>query len=153
MFTYGLAYGVGEHSERHWGDRYGEGTFAGKRAMLVVTAGGWPGHYAARGVNGAIDDLLFPIQHGVLFYPGYDVLPPFVVYRADQLNEAGFAAAADQLRERMRRLPTTPPLPFRKQNGGDYLPHPSLELRPELGAPGAAGLSLHASEPARGDES
>jgi putative NADPH-quinone reductase len=32
-----FAYGVGEHSDRHWGDRYGEGTLAGKRAMLIVT--------------------------------------------------------------------------------------------------------------------
>lgn len=32
-----------------------------------------------RGINSPIDDLVFPINHGVLFYPGYDVLPPFVV--------------------------------------------------------------------------
>src|ERR1700761_4683547 len=31
VFAYGLAYGVGEHSDQHWGDRYGEGTLAGKR--------------------------------------------------------------------------------------------------------------------------
>lgn len=43
VYAYGFAYGVGEHSDTHWGDRYGEGTFAGKRAMLVVTAGGWGG--------------------------------------------------------------------------------------------------------------
>ena len=43
----------------------------------MVTTGGWESHYAARGINGPIDDLLFPIQHGVLFYPGFDVVPPF----------------------------------------------------------------------------
>ena len=58
VYAYGLAYGVGEHSERRWGDRYGEGTFKGKRAMLIVTTGGWEQHYAERGVNGPIDDLL-----------------------------------------------------------------------------------------------
>src|ERR671929_23137 len=31
VFAYAFAYGVGEHSDRHWGDRYGEGSFAGKR--------------------------------------------------------------------------------------------------------------------------
>lgn len=66
VFAYGFAYGVGEHSDRRWGDRYGEGTLAGRRAMLIVTAGGWEEHYAARGVNGQIDDLLFPINHGIL---------------------------------------------------------------------------------------
>lgn len=76
VFAYGFAYGVGEHSDKRWGDRYGDGTLKGKRAMLVVTAGGWEEHYSGRGVNGPIDDLLFPINHGILYYPGYDVLPP-----------------------------------------------------------------------------
>jgi putative NADPH-quinone reductase len=46
VYAWGFAYGVGEHSDRHWGDRYGEGTFVGKRAMLIVTAGGWAEHYS-----------------------------------------------------------------------------------------------------------
>lgn len=144
VFAYGFAYGVGEHSDKRWGDRYGEGTLAGKRAMLIVTAGGWEEHYAARGVNGPIDDLLFPINHGILHYPGYDVLPPFVVYRVDRLDEAAFAPIARRLRERMRTLAMTPPIPFRKQNGGDYL-IPSMQLRPRMGHPGATGFALHVS--------
>lgn len=142
VYAYGFAYGVGEHSDRRWGDRYGEGTLAGKRAMLIVTTGGWESHYAARGINGPIDDLLFPINHGILHYPGYDVLPPFVTYRVDRLDEAGFEQAADRLRERMRTLESTAPLAFRRQNGGDYL-IPSLELRPGLEAAGVNGFSLH----------
>src|SRR5882757_7113129 len=47
VYAYGFAYGVGEHSDERWGDRYGEGTLVGKRAMLIVTAGGWEEHYAA----------------------------------------------------------------------------------------------------------
>lgn len=142
VFAYGLAYGVGEHSDKRWGDRYGEGTFVGRRAMVIVTAGGWEEHYGARGVNGPIDDLLFPINHGILYYPGYDVLPPFVVYSADRLDEAGFESVAEPLRERMRTLATTPPIPYRQQNGGDYL-IPSMQLRPGLGDPGATGFALH----------
>jgi NAD(P)H dehydrogenase (quinone) len=142
VFAYGFAYGVGEHSDKRWGDRYGEGTLVGKRAMLIVTAGGWEEHYAARGINGPIEDLLFPINHGILYYPGYSVLPPFVVYRVDHLDAAGFASVAELLRERMRMLPTTPPISYRKQNGGDYL-IPSMELRSDLGHPDAAGFALH----------
>lgn len=52
VYAWGFAYGVGEHSNRHWGDRYGEGTFVGKRAMLIVTTGGWAEHYSPRGING-----------------------------------------------------------------------------------------------------
>jgi NAD(P)H dehydrogenase (quinone) len=142
VYAYGFAYGVGEHSDKRWGDRFGEGTLAGKRAMLIVTTGGWEEHYSARGVNGPIDDLLFPINHGILYYPGYDVLPPFVVYRVDRFGEADFEPVADRLRERMRTLETIRPIPYRQQNGGDY--HiPNMQLRPELGDPGAAGFALH----------
>src|SRR5579883_2380239 len=142
VFAYGFAYGVGEHSDTRWGDRYGEGTLAGKRAMLIVTAGGWAEHYAPRGVNGPIEDLLFPIHHGILYYPGYDVLPPFVVYRVDRLDAAEFKPVAESLRERMRTIATTAPIPYRKQNGGDYL-IPGMQLRPGLEDPGASGFALH----------
>ncbi len=110
--------------------------------MLIVTAGGWEEHYAPRWVDGPIDDLLFPINHGILHYPGYDVLPPFVVYRVDRLDEAGFAAIAGRLRERMRTLATTPPIPYRKQNGGDYM-IPTMQLRPGLEDSGTSGFALH----------
>lgn len=142
VYAYGFAYGVGEHSDRHWGDRFGEGRFAGKRAMLIVTTGGWKEHYSARGINGPIDDLLFPINHGILYYPGFDVLPPFVVYRVDRLDERGFAAASADLGERMRTLGTTEPIAYRRQNGGDY-DIPSLVLRPELASHDASGFGLH----------
>jgi NAD(P)H dehydrogenase (quinone) len=141
VYAYGFAYGVGEHSDTRWGDRYGEGRLAGKRAMLVVTAGGWEEHYSQRGINGPIEDLLFPINHGILFYPGFEVLPPFIAYRVDRLDEPGFAALAERLRERMRTLATTRPIPYRRQNGGDYL-IPTMQLREGLGA-GASGFALH----------
>ncbi len=94
-------YGVGEHSDARWGDRYGEGTLAGKRAMLVVTTGGWESHYGPRGINGPIDDVLFPIQHGILYYPGFDVLPPFVVYRTSRIDEEKYLEVRDALGKRL----------------------------------------------------
>lgn len=141
VYAYGFAYGVGEHSDKHWGDRYGEGSMAGKRAMLVVTTGGWESHYSPRGINGGIDDILFPIQHGILYYPGFDVLPPYVIYRTGKMDEARFAQACDALGERLDNLWRTAALPFRKQNGGDY-DIPALTLRAEL-APGQTGLGIH----------
>ncbi|WP_417777198.1 hypothetical protein [Stutzerimonas xanthomarina] len=35
--------------------------------MLIVTTGGWK-HTTAAGINGPIDDLLFPIHRGILHY-------------------------------------------------------------------------------------
>jgi NAD(P)H dehydrogenase (quinone) len=49
---------------------------------------------------------------------------------------------AEDLRERMRTLATTAPIPYRRQNGGDYL-LPSLQLRADLGDPDATGFALH----------
>lgn len=147
VYACGFAYGTGEHSDKRWGDRYGEGKLEGKRAMLIVTAGGWEEHYSARGINGPIDDLLFPINHGILFYPGYTVLPPFVAYRVDRLDDAGFLAVSNRLRERMRTIATTAPIPYRRQNFGDYV-IPTMQLRPELEAPGATGFSIHQGEAA-----
>lgn len=145
VYAYGFAYGVGEHSDTHWGDRYGEGTLAGKRAMLVVTAGGWASHYGPRGINGPIDDILFPIQHGILFYPGFDVLAPHVIYRASRIGEAAFRDACATLGKRLDTLDTAAPIPFRRQNAGDYL-IPELALRPEL-EPGHCGLRIHTAPP------
>lgn len=149
VYAFGFAYGVGEHSETRWGDRYGEGTLAGKRAMLIVLAGGWPSHYGPRGINGPMDDLLFPIHHGVLFYPGYDVLPPFVVYRADRMDAATFATTEIALKRRMRTLFETSAIPFRRQNGGDYM-IPSMELRPEALGADPTGFAVHVRLPEAG---
>lgn len=145
VYACGFAYGVGEHSDTHWGDRYGEGTLAGKRAMLVVTAGGWESHYGPRGINGPIDDLLFPIQHGILFYPGFQVLPPHVIYRTGRIDEVGFARTCDALGHRLDRLFTEEPIAFRRQNAGDYR-IPALTLRDDI-LPGASGLGIHVSTP------
>jgi len=147
VYAYGFAYGVGEHSDRKWGDRYGEGTFAGKRAMLIVTAGGWKPHYSPRGINGPIDDLLFPINHGVLYYPGFDVLPAFVAYDVDRLKAEEFDIVSSQLRRRMRDFFTTAPIAYRRQNGGDYS-IPECELRDDVEGSDVGGFALHAT-PAR----
>jgi NAD(P)H dehydrogenase (quinone) len=76
VFALGFAYGVGDHEGERYGDRYGEGPLSGRRAMLTVVMGGHEAHYSSRGVNGALDDVLWPIQHGILFYPGMEVWPP-----------------------------------------------------------------------------
>ncbi len=141
VYTLGFGYGVGEHSDRRWGDRYGEGSLAGKRAMLMVTTGGWESHYGPRGINGAIEDLLFPIQHGMLFYAGLEVLPPFLLYRTRIVDEARFAAMREELGRRLDALATTPPIPYRRQNHGDY-EIPAMTLKSDL-APGVAGFKAH----------
>jgi NAD(P)H dehydrogenase (quinone) len=141
VYAYGFAYGVGEHSDARWGNRYGEGAMAGKRAMMIVTTGGWESHYAPRGINGPMDDVLFPIQHGVLYYPGFDVLPPFVVYRTSRVDDARYATVRDELGRRLDDLWTMAPIPYRRQNAGDY-EIPALTLRAGI-APERSGFAAH----------
>ncbi|MEU3255161.1 NAD(P)H-dependent oxidoreductase [Streptomyces sp. NPDC006997] len=142
VFTYHFAYGVGEHSDTRYGERFGEGTLAGRKALLSVTVGGPEAHYAARGINGPIDDLLFPIHHGILYYPGIEVLPPFVLYGADRMDEEGYQAVAKSWERRLLTLESTEPIAFRRQNFGDY-EIPSLRLKEGLEPPGRTGFGLH----------
>jgi NAD(P)H dehydrogenase (quinone) len=145
VYAFGFAYGVGEHSDARWGDRFGEGSMAGKRAMVVVTTGGWESHYGPRGINGPIDELLFPIHHGILYYPGFEVLPPFPIYRTSRMDEARFAATCDALGRRLDDLWTTAPIAYRAQNAGAY-EIPALILREDV-APGEQGFGAHITRP------
>jgi NAD(P)H dehydrogenase (quinone) len=65
-----------------FGTWYSNGVFKGKRAMLSLTTGGPPSIYSPRGLNGDLNMILFPINHGVLRFVGFDVLPPFVAWAA-----------------------------------------------------------------------
>lgn len=142
VFVHHFAYGVGEHSDTKYGERFGEGTLAGRRGLLSVTTGGPESHYAARGINGPIDDLLFPIQHGILFHPGIEVLPPFVLHNADRMTAEDYADAAKAWRQRLLTLESTEPIPFRRQNFGDY-EIPSLLLKEGVEPAGRTGFGLH----------
>jgi putative NADPH-quinone reductase len=58
-------------------------------------------------INGPIDDLLFPIQHGILYYPGIEVLPPFAQYGTDRMTDESY--------------------PGRRQGLGTAPAHPALD--------------------------
>ncbi|MFG2111199.1 NAD(P)H-dependent oxidoreductase [Streptomyces sp. NPDC048718] len=142
VFSFHFAYGVGEHSATKYGERFGEGTLAGRRALLSVTVGGPASHYAPRGINGPIEDLLFPIHHGILYYPGIEVLPPFVVYGADRMTPEEYPAVAEAWEQRLLTLESAEPIAFRRQNFGDY-EIPSLLLKEGLEPAGRTGFGLH----------
>ena len=136
----GYAYGKrGPHGE--W-IGYGDGFLAGKRALAVVTMGGPPWFYGERGIHGSIDDLLFPLQHGMLFYAGAKVLPPVVISGTDRFTPEEGENAAKELRERLLAIPAAEPIPYRTQRSGDY--DEKFVLRPDV-APGSTGLRVHLS--------
>lgn len=141
VFAYGLAYGYRDAGNRY---RYGEGGLQGKRAMLSVAVGGPAEDYAGRGINGPLDQLLFPITHGTLFFAGMEVLPTQAVYGAARLTAEGLERASARMAARMRSLFSERPIPFRPQNGGDY---PDGHVLADHVAPGIAGIDAHVAVP------
>lgn len=137
VYAYRFAYGYKDGTNAY---RFGEGILAGKRALVSVTTGGPEVDYGPRGINGPLDQLLFPLTHGALFYPGMDVLPVFAVYGAVFLDEAGVSAAKLALEDRLTRLFVDEPIRFRRQNGGDY---PDRHTLGSHVAPEISGLPAH----------
>jgi NAD(P)H dehydrogenase (quinone) len=137
VYAYRFAYGYRDGTNAH---RYGEGILAGKRALVSVTTGGPEVDYGPRGINGPLDQLLFPLTHGALFYPGMDVLPVFAVYDAMRLDESGVANAKLALEQRLTSIFADEPVRFRRQNGGDY---PDRHTLASHIAPAISGLPAH----------
>lgn len=140
VFAYGLAYGYKGEGNRY---RYGDGGLKGRRALLSVTLGGPAADYSPRGINGPLDQLLFPITHGTLFFAGMDVLPTYAVYGTGSITPAGVDAAKQAWRDRVENLFQDTPIPFRRQNGGDY---PDSHVLAEGVAGGQTGLTAHVLE-------
>jgi NAD(P)H dehydrogenase (quinone) len=90
---------------------YEKGAFAGKRALVSVTTGGsGSAIYEPTGLHGPIDRILFPIQHGMLFFTGFQVLPPFIAYGVAHVSPAEREEILNDWDERLRSLATTTPL-------------------------------------------
>jgi NAD(P)H dehydrogenase (quinone) len=140
VFIRGYAYGLPDPDRPGRSLRYGSGGLAGKRALAVVTVGGAAEGYQPRGIDGSLEDLLFPLLHGTFFYTGMAALPPVAIHGANHLPESGYQAALTELRSRLLDAPTTPPIPYRDQNGGDYDEH--MTLRPGVAAT-RTGLDAH----------
>ncbi len=137
VWAYGFAYGYKGQGNRH---RYGGGGLAGRRALLAVTTGGPAEDYSPRGINGPLEQLLFPVTHGMLFYPGMAVLPTHALYGVNRITAEGMEAAKEAWRARLKHLFDEKPIAFRAQNGGDYPDHHTLA---DDIAPGESGILLH----------
>jgi len=104
VFVMGRVYGGGR-----WYDR---GVFHGKRAMLSLTTGGPDSIYSTDGLNGDIGIILYPINHGILRFTGFDVLPPFIAWSAAHVEGAGRRRYLRAYEDRLNTLATTPPIAY-----------------------------------------
>ena len=80
VFAMGFVYGAGKGV-------YENGMFPNKKAFLTFTTGGPELAYSPTGKNGNLDTILYPIHHGMLYFIGMQVLPPFICYSPARLSE------------------------------------------------------------------
>lgn len=104
VFAMGRIYGAGR-----W---YDNGVFQGKRAMLSVTTGGSSTSYSEQGLNGDMQQILFPINHGILRFCGFDVLPSFLVYGPARISQEEREKHLARYRETVLSLQTTTPIAY-----------------------------------------
>jgi len=102
----GRTYGGGK-----WYDR---GVFVGKRAMCALTIGGGTPIYSEHGLNGPIDQILFPINHGMFYFTGFTVIEPFLVHGPARMSDAERNAELERYRTRILSLATAPTLSYPK---------------------------------------
>lgn len=80
VFAMGLTYGAGKGV-------YDKGTYHDKTAFLTITTGGPEIAYGPAGKNGELETILYPIQHGMLYFVGMTVLPPFISFSPARLTD------------------------------------------------------------------
>ena len=122
VFVNGAVYGSGR--------RYDTGGLKGRRAMVVTSTAAYPDMCATDGLVGALDVILWPIQNGALAYAGCKVLPPFVSWSVNFVDETTRRRYLDDYATRLAQIETTAPLFFHSL--GDF--GPNWRLKPEVTA-------------------
>ncbi len=111
VFASGRVYGGGRYFDR--------GVFAGKRAIASLTTGGGETYFGPDGQGGHIEDILFPINHGVFYFVGFDVLPAHISWSPAHVDDAGRRAMLDSWRDTVTRINEIEPIRYPKSDEFD----------------------------------
>jgi NAD(P)H dehydrogenase (quinone) len=96
-----------------FGKIYKDGLLPGKKGMLVVTTGGNAQIYSKDGLHGTdMDQVLYHINHGVLYFCGMRVLPPFVAYSAFQVGDEGRRRYLEEYEARLKKIDSLEPIRY-----------------------------------------
>lgn len=104
VFTPGFVYGGGR-----W---YSDGRLKGKKTMLSLTTGATAEMFSKFGIHGSLDKILFPIHHGILYFSGMEVLPPYVAWGPARVSEEQRFLYLQQFSQRLQSLDGTESLKF-----------------------------------------
>ena len=99
VFAMGRIYGGSQ-----W---YDNGVFKGKKAMLSLTTGGPESTYSETGLNGNIQIILFPINHGIFRFVGFDVLPPFIAWSTSRIGNERRQAYLEEYKQQLLAINET----------------------------------------------
>jgi NAD(P)H dehydrogenase (quinone) len=103
VIAFGFAYHPKDKS-------YKTGVFRHKKAMCCITTGGTQQAYSAEGEHGDINSLLYPVHHGLLYFTGMDVLPPFYAWRAHLSDTATLGNYIGQYKLHLSKINEYEPL-------------------------------------------
>lgn len=138
VFTNGFAFGVLDEQGRV--RKYGDGGLTGTTFLAVVSAGDRESAFDPRGVNGAMEEVLWPLLHGTAHYTGMRTLRPHLIASADRVDDLRLRGEVERLHRRLDGLDDEPPMNYRDLRGGDY--DDEHVLRSDI-RPGVTGLGVH----------
>lgn len=102
-----IAFGFAYHPrEMH----YETGAFKGKKAMCVVTAGGSQQAYSEGGEHGDLNKILDHIYHGLFYYTGMTVLPPYYTWRTHLADQDTLKTYIEKYKEHLNNLDNFTPI-------------------------------------------
>ena len=125
VFAFGATYDFG----RTWEN----GVFAGRKAMLSITASAPEAAFKPDGRNGDMERVLWPIHAGILALCGYSVLPPFISHGIPFIGEEAMQAELERYKQRLLAVDTTETLFF---HAGDEIVDYRLAENIEPATPG-----------------
>ncbi|XP_031434652.1 NAD(P)H dehydrogenase [quinone] 1-like isoform X1 [Clupea harengus] len=92
--------------------RYSQGLFKEKRAMLSFTTGSNEAMFSSNGINGDMNVTLWPLQNGILYYCGFQVLAPQIFWAPPHIPSDARDTMLEGWRQRLKGLLSETPLTF-----------------------------------------
>ncbi|XP_072492553.1 NAD(P)H dehydrogenase [quinone] 1 isoform X1 [Notamacropus eugenii] len=91
---------------------YDKGPFKNKKAVLSITTGGSGSMYSLFGVHGDMNVLLWPIQSGILYFCGFQVLEPQLIYSIGHTPAGERLQILEKWKKRLENIWEEKPLSF-----------------------------------------
>lgn len=110
------------------GKRYETGGLKGRRAIVATSTGAYDGMFDPDGLLGDWQRALWHIHNGILYYTGFEVLPPHIAYSPVHSTQEQTDAMIAGYAETLLRADRTEPMRFHPTTDFDR----TFKLRPDI---------------------